>query len=547
MAYITGPGRPRRNKCKDWFWKFKGFIYLYANVSIYETYFCFTMLLLGIDIGTSSIKVSVVDATTQRTVASARYPEDTENNILSVLPGWAEQSPDMWWEQVSLAISKLTAEATFNTQDIGAIGIAYQMHGLVVVDREWNALRNSIIWCDSRAVEIGETAFQQIGQERALKHLLNSPGNFTASKWAWVKTNEPEIYRKAYKIMLPGDYIALKMTGDATTSISALSEGIFWDFRKNCISDDVTRYFGFDLSVFPDIRPLFGEHGTLRSDVAKQLRLKPGIPVTYKAGDQPNNALSLNVLQPGEVAATAGTSGVIYAVSDQLIYDRDSRVNTFAHVNYTPEAPRTGILLCINGTGILNRWVKDHFGHGLSYPQMNDLGKAVMAGSNGLKIFPFGNGAERFLLNRIVGARLVDLDFNAHGRSHVFRASQEGIAYAFRYGLDIIRENGMYPAVIRAGRANMFLSDLFTEIFVNITRVPVELFENDGSVGAALGAGIGAGIFTSPKEAFSHLKPLAMVEPQQASEYEELYLEWKQLLEDQLAREPVPAAIPNRN
>ena len=495
------------------------------------------MLLLGIDIGTSSIKVSVVDADTQACVAAVRYPEDQENNILSVVPGWAEQSPDMWWEQVVAAVQRLTADATFKVRDIGAIGIAYQMHGLVVVDKAGNALRNSIIWCDSRAVQIGEDAFTDIGEARALEHLLNSPGNFTASKWAWVKANEPNIYAQAHRIMLPGDYIAMKLTGVATTSISALSEGIFWDFKQNEISKDVLGQFGFDESVFPEIRPLFGEHGTLRRDVAAQLGLTPGIPVSYKAGDQPNNALSLNVLEPGEVAATAGTSGVIYAVSDQLVYDRASRVNTFAHVNYTPESARTGVLLCINGTGILNRWAKDHFGHGLTYAQMNALGKAVAPGSNGLKIFPFGNGAERFLHNKMLGARFVDLDFNAHGRSQVFRASQEGIAYAFRYGLDILRENNMHPAVIRAGQANMFLSELFTEIFVEVTGVPVELYNSDGSVGAALGAGIGAGIFASPTEAFSKQELLKTVEPKPTGNYEALYQEWKQLLDDQLALE----------
>src|SRR5690606_6214801 len=317
------------------------------------------MLLLGIDIGTSSIKVSVVDADTHVCVASIRYPEDQENNILSVVPGWAEQSPDMWWEQVVAAIQQLTADATFSVRDIGAIGIAYQMHGLVVTDKDGNALRNSIIWCDSRAVEIGEAAFAGIGEPFALEHLLNSPGNFTASKWAWVKANEPEVYAKAHHIMLPGDYIWMKLTGTATTSSAALSEGIFWDFKNNRISKDVLAYFGFEEAVFPEIRPLFGEHGILRKDVAVQLGLTPGIPVSYKAGDQPNNALSLNVLQPGEVAATAGTSGVIYAVSDELVYDRASRINTFAHVNYTVEKPLTGVLLCINGTCILNRWVKD--------------------------------------------------------------------------------------------------------------------------------------------------------------------------------------------
>jgi xylulokinase len=337
--------------------------------------------------------------------------------------------------------------------------------------------------------------------------------------------------------MLPGDFIALKLTGTSSTSISALSEGIFWDFKNNSISKDVTQYFGFNHDLFPEIKPLFGEHGTLRPDIASSLGLKAGIPISYKSGDQPNNALSLNVLEPGEVAATAGTSGVIYAVSDQLIYDKQSRVNTFAHVNYTKENPRTGVLLCINGTGILNYWVKQNFGQDLSYEQMNKLGAKVAAGSEGLKILPFGNGAERIFNNKIIGAQFLGLDFYTHDRSHVFRASQEGIAYAFRYGLDILRENGIYPSVIRAGMANMFLSDLFTEIFVNVTGVPVELYNNDGSVGAALGAGIGAGIFSSPKEAFSQILIQKTVEPNPDSNYEGLYQEWNHVLKDILNKE----------
>lgn len=492
------------------------------------------MLLLGIDVGTSSIKVSIVDAQTQQTVAGTQYPEGEENRVITKSPGWAEQDPDTWWEQVQLAIQKLTSSGTFNPLDIGAIGIAYQMHGLVVVDENGNSLRNSIIWCDSRAVSIGEQAFKDIGPEHALAHLLNSPANFTASKWAWVKANDSESYQKAAKIMLPGDYIALKLTGTSSTSISALSEGIFWDFKNNRISTDVIQHFGFDPSIFPEIKPLFGEHGTLRTEIAQKLGLKPNIPISYKSGDQPNNALSLNVLEPGEVAATAGTSGVIYAVSDQLIYDKQSRVNTFAHVNYTKEQPRTGVLLCINGTGILNYWAKQNLGKDLSYEQMNTLASQVEPGSNGLNILPFGNGAERIFNNKIIGAQFLDLDFNIHDRSHVFRASQEGIAYTFRYGLDIIRENGINPSIIRAGKANMFQSDLFTKIFVNVTGVPVELYNNDGSVGAALGAGIGAGIYSAPKEAFSQIKIQKTIEPEANSTYEGLYQEWNHILKDRL-------------
>lgn len=491
------------------------------------------MYLLGIDIGTSSVKVSVVDVSSQKCVVSVQYP-DVETEIKSVKPGWAEQSAEMWWQHVQQAIIKANATGFYNPADIKAIGIAYQMHGLVIVDKDQNVLRDSIIWCDSRAVAIGNAAFDTIGHEKSLTHLLNSPGNFTASKLAWVKENEPEIFEKIDKVMLPGDFISMKLTGEITTSISALSEGILWDFKSNGISQDVLKTYGFDKSLLPSVLPVFSSHGYLKSGVAEKLSLSTGIPVTYKAGDQPNNALSLNVLQPGEVAATAGTSGVIYGVSDQLTYDQQSRVNTFAHVNHTQKDNRLGVLLCINGTGILNRWAKNMFGSTISYAEMNKIGHQIDVGSNGLRVLPFGNGAERMLNNQQVGVHFNHIDLNLHTHAHLFRAVQEGIAFAFRYGLDIMRENGMSPQVIRAGKANLFLSDLFTEAFVNATGVPVELYQNDGSVGAALGAGIGAGIFNSAAEAFNNNIAIQRIEPQKTDLYEPVYQEWKSLLHKQL-------------
>ncbi|HEY8661304.1 MAG TPA: FGGY family carbohydrate kinase [Hanamia sp.] len=491
------------------------------------------MLLLGIDIGTSFIKVSVVDAATQQCVATAQYPE-TENPITSLQSGWAEQSPEMWWEHTVQAIKKLNNYKKFDSKNIVAIGISYQMHGLVVVDKQQNVLRDSIIWCDSRSVQIGENAFNEIGEEICSSCLLNSPGNFTASKLAWVKNNEPEIYKQVDKIMLPGDFIAMKLTGEITTTSSALSEGILWDFQNDEISKDVMRNFGFDDSLIPKVQPLFSPHGKLLPEIAKRLGLTENIPVTYKAGDQPNNALSLNVLKPGEVAATAGTSGVIYAVTDQLFSDKYSRVNAFAHVNHTSENKHLGVLLCINGTGIMNSWIKKMCGDGLSYNEMDVLSSEIQPGSEGLFILPFGNGAERMLQNKMVGAHLNNIDLNKHTKAHIFRAVQEGIAFAFRYGLDIMRENNLHPTIIRAGKANLFLSNVFIQSFVNATGVAVELYENDGSVGAALGAGIGAGIYKSYNDAFSNFKPLGKFEPTNVELYNKLYIEWKKLLESRL-------------
>lgn len=493
------------------------------------------MLLLGIDLGTSSVKVSLVDAHTQQCVATAQYPE-TEAEIIALHPGWAEQSPDQWWELVKQAILKCHATGLYQPHDIAAIGIAYQMHGLVLVDSQQHVLRNAIIWCDSRAVETGNRAFEEIGPQRCLSHLLNAPGNFTASKLGWVKQHEPAVYEKVHQVLLPGDFIALKMTGTATTTISALSEGIFWDFKAQTLSEDVLAHFGFSRSFFPDIHPVFGVHGTLRDTVADRLQLRKGIPVTYKAGDQPNNALALQVLHPGEVAATAGTSGVIYGVSDVLRYDPQSRINSFAHVNHGAGLTRIGILLCINGTGIFNKWMKTIAGPQLSYAALNELAAAVPPGANGIYALPFGNGAERMLGNQMIGGHINGIDFNLHDTAHLVRAAQEGIAFAMRYGLDIMRENGMHPTVVRAGKANLFLSNVFTQAFASVNNVAVEFYDGDGSIGAALGAGIGAGIFANAQEAFTKRKAVSVVEPGNTEVYQNLYAGWKEQLQLQLER-----------
>ena len=490
------------------------------------------MLFLGLDLGTSSIKASVVDGSTGKLIASAQFP-DAENIISSPQMGWAEQDPEIWWNCIQQAILRCNSTGKYNPNDIQAIGIAYQMHGLVMVDRDLRILRPSIIWCDSRAVEIGKKAFEAIGAERCLSHLLNSPGNFTASKLAWVKENEPRIYGSIYKIMLPGDFISMKLTSEISTSNSALSEGIFWDFQTNSVSEDVMKHYGFSSNILPDIRPVFSNHGGLSSSVADLLGLKAGVPVTYKAGDQPNNALSLNVLEPGEVAATAGTSGVIYSVSDKVSYDSKSRVNTFAHVNHQlNNENRLGTLLCINGTGILNRWVRDNITGGMNYQTMNEMASKITIGANGLKVLPFGNGAERVLENKLIYSTFQGINFNIHTNAHIIRAAQEGIAFSLKFGMDIMAENGTSPSVIRAGKSNMFLSDVFSQTLVNVTGVSVELYDTDGAKGAALGAGIGCQYFSKPKEAFTNIKKIGLIEPEvlKSTLYQEIYQDWKAYL-----------------
>ena len=488
------------------------------------------MYLLGYDIGSSSVKASLVDAQTGKCAASAFYPK-SEAAIIAVKPGWAEQDPASWWEYLKLATADILASTGVDPKEIKAIGISYQMHGLVCVDKDQNVLRHSIIWCDSRAVPYGQKAFDALGHENCLSHLLNSPGNFTASKLAWVKENEPELYEKIYKIMLPGDYIAMKLTGEICTTVSGLSEGMLWDFAEGAPAKMLLDHYGIDASLLADVKPTFSEQGRVTAAAAAELGLAEGIPVTYRAGDQPNNALSLNVFNPGEIASTAGTSGVVYGVLGDVNYDPKSRVNTFAHVNHTEEQTRLGVLLCINGTGILNSWMKRNVApEGISYAEMNDLAAKAPIGSAGVSIMPFGNGAERMLENKEVGSSIHGVNFNVHDKSHLVRAAQEGIVFSFKYGIEVMEQMGMNVNKIHAGHANMFLSPIFRDTLAGVTGAVIELYDTDGSVGAAKGAGIGAGIYKDNNEAFATLEKLAVIEPANTAEYTDAYEIWKSRL-----------------
>ena len=491
------------------------------------------MYLLGYDIGSSSVKASIVNAETGKCVSSAFFPK-SEAEIIAVKQGWAEQRPEQWWEHLKQSTAAVLAESKVNPADIKAIGISYQMHGLVCIDRDHNVLRPAIIWCDSRGVPYGEKAFDELGHEKCLSHLLNSPGNFTATKLKWVKDNEPEVFDRIDKIMLPGDYIAMKLTDRVCTTVSGLSEGMFWDFKNGRIADFLMEYLGFSSSIIPEIVPTFSVQGQVTAHAAAELGLAEGTPVCYRAGDQPNNALSLNVFNPGEIASTAGTSGVVYGVNGEINYDPKSRVNTFAHVNHTNEQTRLGILLCINGTGILNSWVKRTVApEGISYPAMNDLAAQAPIGSEGVSILPFGNGAERVLQNREIGSSIHGVNFLKHGKQHIVRAAQEGIVFSFQYGIEIMEQMGMDVKKIHAGHANMFLSPLFRETLAGVSGATIELFDTDGSVGAAKGAGIGAGIYKDNNEAFATLDRIEVIEPKEADRqaYCDAYGLWKQRLE----------------
>lgn len=487
--------------------------------------------LLGYDIGTSSVKASIVDAESGKPVASDFFPK-TEAPIKSLKSGWAEQNPDTWWQFVKEATKSVLEQSNINPREIRAIGFSYQMHGLVCVDDKFKPLRDSIIWCDSRGVPYGEKAFNELGADLCLSHLLNSPGNFTAAKLQWVKENEPELFGRIYKIMLPADYVAWKMTGKLCTTPEGLSEYMLWDFAENAPAKFLMDYYGYDMNLLPEVVPTFSDQGHLTPEAAAELGLAEGIPITYRAGDQPNNALSLNVFDPGEVASTAGTSGVVYGINATVDYDPKSRVNNFAHVNHSATHTRIGVMTCINGTGILNSWCKRNIApEGCSYPEMNELAAQAPIGSAGVSILPFGNGAERVLGNRDTGCSFHGINFNIHNRTHLLRAAQEGIVFSFMYGMEIMEGIGMEIKKIHAGRANMFLSPIFRETLASVSGATIDLFDTDGAVGAAKGAGMGAGIYKDNNEAFASLVKLEEIHPAaDRTPYLDAYARWKTYL-----------------
>lgn len=491
------------------------------------------MYLLGYDIGSSSIKAALVESDSRSAIKVVQSPSD-EMEIIAHQAGWAEQDPEVWWHNLCQATRNLLQSTDVDPKDIRGIGIAYQMHGLVLVDKHQKALRPSIIWCDSRAVEIGDRAFDELGKDKCLSHLLNSPGNFTASKLKWVKDNEPEIFEKIHKFMLPGDYIAMRLTGEICTTVSGLSEGIMWDFKKNHTADFLFDYYGLNKETIPEINPTFSNQGVLLEEAAGLLGLKKGIPVGYRAGDQPNNALSLNVLKPGEIAATGGTSGVVFGVVDRPVFDPETRVNGFAHVNHHRKHPSVGILLCINGAGIQYSWLKQNFGYRkTTYQDMETLAMEVAVGSEGLRVIPFGNGAERMLGNRNIGTHLINLQLNRHGNAHVVRATLEGIAFAFAYGIEILKEIGLSVEIIKVGNDNLFQSGIFSTTVATLADCQIQMMKTTGAVGAAKAAGVAAGAYTSVEEALGETR---IIETYAAAESAEAFQENFELWKSDLNR-----------
>jgi xylulokinase len=313
-----------------------------------------------------------------------------------------------------------------------------------------------------------------------------------------------------------------------------LSEGIFWDYESDSVASWLLDYFEFSHDLVPDIVENFTPQAYISKQAAEETGLPEGIPITYRAGDQPNNALSLNVFNSGEVAATGGTSGVIYAVTDSKNSKESSRINHFAHVNYSDKNPTIGKLLCINGAGIMYRWLRNQ-SSAESYETMNRKASKIAIGSEGLVILPFGNGAERMLDNTNIGTQFCNINLNQHSKAHLYRAALEGIAFSFVYGMEILKNDNLAIKVIRAGNDNLFRSEIFAKTLATLIGYEIEIYNTTGAIGAARAAGLTDKDFERFGQNITNNDHVMTFKPiENKTPYLKAYQNWKTELEKQI-------------
>lgn len=436
------------------------------------------MAFLGIDVGTSSVKVSIVGEDGV-ILASATAPASSERAINSPNPNWAEQNPEDWWEDAQQAILNLPLEARLQVE---AIGIAYQMHGLVLVDSQFQPVRPSIIWCDGRNIQESQILAESLGLDALENRLLNKPGTLTLAKLAWVAEHEPETLAKAHTFGLPGDFIAYKLTGEWSTTKSGYSEMVGWDFGASIPFEEGFRKAGWKLPL-PEARPNLEEGAPIQKVIAEKLGLPPSARVTYRAGDQPNNAFGLGVLQQGETAISAGTSGVLYGIGDSSPGLHEG-INRFLHVN-----SQIGVLMCLNGVGSALAFARRTWFQNQSYEALSELASQANP-ENCPYFFPFGNGAERILSERAFSG-FTELDFNRHNLPELARSVFEGIAFAYRLGSEKMEKAGCLSKVVNGTESGLLKSSFFAQLLANELQVELILSEGDGSTAAARGAALG--------------------------------------------------------
>ncbi|MFL6335582.1 MAG: xylulokinase [Pyrinomonadaceae bacterium] len=457
------------------------------------------MKLLGIDVGTGGSRALVVDES-GRVVASATVEHEP---FASPRTGWAEQDARDWWRASEAAVREVLQADGVSAEEIACVGLTGQMHGAVLLDERDEPLRPSIIWCDVRTHEQCRALTEQVGAERLIQ-LVSNPAleGFTLPKMLWVREREPEVWGRVRSVLLPKDYVRLRLTGEKATDVADASGTLLFDVTHRKWSDEMLELAGLDRSLLPRAFESSEITGRVSAEGAKATGLLEGTPVVAGAGDQAAGAVGMGIVRPGAVSATIGTSGVVFAATDRPALDPKGRVHTFCHA--VPE--RWHVLGVSQGAGLSLRWFRDQFGAGADdgrdpYERLGEEADTVPPGADGVLWAPYLMGERTPHLDPHARAALVGLNAS-HRRAHVVRAILEGVAFSLRDTFTIFEEMGVPVESIRLGGGGA-RSRVWRQIQADVYGREVELVEADegAAYGAALLAGVGGGAWTSVDDA----------------------------------------------
>jgi xylulokinase len=451
------------------------------------------MTLLGIDVGTGGTRAVVVDDD-GHVVASA-----TEEHAPFASPhaGWAEQDPGDWWRACAIAVRAALDRTERGA--IAAVGLSGQMHGAVVLDQRGDVLRPSLIWCDQRTGAQCGAIVERIGEARLIE-LTSNPAltAFTLPKLLWLRDHEPETWRGVRTVLLPKDYVRLRLTGERATDAADASGTLLFDVANRRWSTAMLDAAELDERLFPDVFESPEVTGRVSAAGAEATGLAEGTPVVAGAGDQAAGAVGMGVVQPGVVSATIGTSGVVFAATDRPARDPLGRVHTFCHAI----RDRWHVMGVTQAAGLSLRWFEERFGAGVddgrdAYERLCDEAASVPPGADGVIWAPYLLGERTPHLDPDARAALVGLTAN-HGRAHVIRAILEGVAFSLRDTLTIFDEMAVPVRAIRLGGGGA-RSPLWQQVQADAYGREVEVLEAEegAAYGAAILAGVGAGVWPS--------------------------------------------------
>ena len=475
-----------------------------------------TRYVIGIDVGTGGTRAVLVDE------KGAVLASATHEHLPFASPqnGWAEQDPHDWWNACKQALGKLLEESAVQKTEIAAIGLTGQMHGAVLLDENDEVLRHALIWCDQRTQEECDELDKTVGTKR-LVELTSNPAltNFTLTKLMWVRTHEPEIWKRFRSFLLPKDYIRLQLTGVRATDVSDASGTLLLDVANRRWSQEMLKATRLDARCLPQLFESQQVVGTITAHAALETGLAEGTPVVAGAGDQAAGAIGMGIVKAGDVSATIGTSGVVFAATDQPFLDPQGRLHTFCHA--IPN--RWHVMGVTQAAGLSLRWFRDTFGivNGVTespYESLSREASAIPAGADGVLWAPYLMGERTPHLDSEVRGALIGLAAS-HGRGHIIRAILEGVAFSLKDTLTIFAEIGVPVNDIRLGGGGA-LSPLWRQIQADVYAKPVSQLkaEQGAAHGAAVLAGVGAGLWTSVDDACSRFVRIAsIVEPMKQS------------------------------